>query len=179
LEDDLLSGVPSDRPIAEKIAWAKQAYRESRDRLRADPEIARLLTRFEEQRTASAAAMVEAGLVAMCRFCEEEDGGSCCGAGLERHYEGVLLLVNLLLGVEIPETRRGRSDCLFLGDRGCLLKARQTICVNYLCDLITMKIPTEKLADLQAREGKELDTLFRLCERIKQVLAQAESGKRP
>jgi hypothetical protein len=164
--------IAHNRPIKDKIAWARQCFREAGDRLRADPVVTDLLARLQGEVEASRNAMIDTGMVALCRTCEEEDGGSCCGAGLERHYGGVLLLVNLLLDVEIPETRRGKTDCLFLGDRGCLLKARQTICVNYVCDLITLKTAPEKLAALRDKEGHELDTLFRLCDRIKGLLAQ-------
>lgn len=104
--------------------------------------------------------------------CDRQEGGSCCGAGLEDKYDGILLLINRLAGIAVPGRRQDPGNCFFLGEKGCLLLARHVICVNYLCKKITDRVAHEALIDLREREGEELNTLFQLHERILRLLSQ-------
>lgn len=114
--------------------------------------------------------MAESGIVDECRDCDRREGGSCCGAGLEHHYSGIILLINLLLGVDVPKRRHDPAGCFFLGEKGCTLLARHVICVNYLCKRINDRILPEKIAALRKKEGIELETLFMLQESIRNQL---------
>jgi hypothetical protein len=114
--------------------------------------------------------MIEAGVLTACTHCDEEEGGSCCGAGIENKYTPVLLLINLLLGVTLPDRRISSNSCFFLGPAGCRLKARHVICINYLCTRLQKEIPTWALQSLQAVTGEEMDTIFILHEKIKKNL---------
>lgn len=110
------------------------------------------------------------GIVDCCKECEEKEGGSCCGAGLEKHYSGILLLINLLLGVTLPLEREQPSGCFFLSPTGCLLLARHVLCINYVCNKITSRIKPENLAALREAEGEEILLLFQLNETLKKFL---------
>jgi hypothetical protein len=44
------------------------------------------------------------------------------------------------------------------------------MCVNYLCKKITDRVDSQKIRALREKEGRELDTLFRLHEQIKRCL---------
>lgn len=156
--------------VKEEITWAKRCYLERGDKLVHDTRVVDLLTRFQEAALASHREMAITGVADECRSCEEREGGSCCGAGLENQYKGILLLINLLLGVELPEERGDRSSCFFLGEKGCRLTARHVICVNYLCKKITDHIPPERLKPLRDKEGVQLGFLFLLYEQIKKSL---------
>ncbi len=156
-------------PIEAKIAWAEEQYQRAAE-LRRDPEVARLLPRLADARAASHTAMAATGMIEICRLCEEEEGGSCCGAGIEDRYDGVTLLINLLLGAELPRERRAAADCHFLGDRGCRLPARHVICVNFVCEQISEAIPVERMGALRLREGEELDVAFLLHARLTRLL---------
>ena len=114
--------------------------------------------------------MADIGIFEECRHCEEEEDGSCCGRGLENRYSGILLLINLLLGIELPKNRYNPKSCLFLTNKGCSLLARHVICVNYICKKITQNIDAEKIKFLREKEGRELETLFLLNERIRALL---------
>lgn len=138
----------------------------------ADPAVADLLTRLRKAVADSRQAMVAAGIADECRQCERYEGGSCCGADLENRYTGTLLLINLLLGIELPSKRTAPSNCHFLGHAGCRLLARQVICINYLCRKITDRIDPEPIARLREAEGREVELLFLLNERIKQFLRE-------
>ena len=50
---------------------------------------------------------------AICTACERDGEGSCCGAGFEDRYDGRLLLVNRLLGVQLPKSRLLQARCYF------------------------------------------------------------------
>lgn len=162
--------VSLDSPIEEKIAWAESRRQKAGTRLLADPAVADLLVRFKAAAHASRRRMREAGVEAFCRDCDLLEGGSCCGRGIEARYTGCLLLINLLLNRPLPIKRFDPGGCFFLGPDGCVLTARHVICINYLCEKITSNIAPEILAPLRECEGEEIQTLFLLEERVKQVL---------
>jgi hypothetical protein len=166
-------------PIGDRISWAEECSGALREVLTEDTEISSLLHDLSEAISDSRREMASTGIVEACRECEEEEGGSCCGAGLEDKYDGVLLLINLLLGVELPQRRHDAGSCLFLGEVGCLLKARHVICVNYLCGKAMDRADSSKLKGLREREGRELEILFRLHERIGRILAAAGTRRSP
>ena len=161
---------PLNRPIAERIAWACKCHRDTKDALLEDEAVNHLLARLEGAVGASRREMTVAGVVAVCRHCEEQDGGSCCGAGIEKHYSSLLLLINLLLGARLPERRPDPSSCWFLGPSGCSLAARHTLCVNYLCAKAAEGRDPQKIAALRVREGLEQECLFHLQERLLKLL---------
>jgi hypothetical protein len=159
-----------ESPIEEKIAWAESCFRQAGDQLLRDGQIVGLLTELKEAIRASDRKRAETGIGNECKDCEERDGGSCCGAGLENRYDTTTLVINFLLGAKIPKERYDPVSCLFLGKTGCLLLARHVICVNYLCKKITGNIVHQELLSLQEREGVELELLFLLSERIRERL---------
>lgn len=156
-------------PIQEKIAWAEEYFRRLRDYLLKDKSIVELLNKLSNAIHASRSEMRGTGIAEICRECEQDEGGSCCGAGLENRYNWELLLINLLLDVKLPKKIHEPESCFFLGETGCVLKARHVICVNYVCKKITDRIDPNKLNSLRQKEGEELNTLFLLHERIKKV----------
>ena len=168
--------VPLESPIEVKVAWAEACWREKGDLLLEDRGIADLLGELKTAIHSSHDEMVESGIADECRNCEQMGGGSCCGAGLENHYTGTLLLINLLLDVSIPKQRNDASSCFFLGKRGCQLLARHVICINYLCKTIDSCIDPRKIAALREKEGIEVEALFLLNERIRKKLMDQPSG---
>ncbi|OPX37437.1 MAG: hypothetical protein B1H12_04910 [Desulfobacteraceae bacterium 4484_190.2] len=167
-----INEVSLSSPIEEKIDWAEHCYKSFRGQLIQDKPIVDYLKRLVDAIQASHKEMGEAGILDICMDCEKNEGGSCCGAGLENKYDGWLLLINRLLDVRLPRKRHDKESCFFLGESGCLLKARHVICVNYLCKKITDRIDPDKLNALREKEGIELDILFLLNERLKRILRE-------
>jgi hypothetical protein len=157
-------------PIEEKIARAEGYYRRAKEKLLKDSYISDSLNSLKKAIHASHSAMTSAGIARICRECEQNEGGSCCGAGLENRYDWELLLINLLLDVNLPRKRHDPAGCYFLGKTGCLLQARHVICVNYVCKKITDLIDPQKFYSLREKEGEELNLLFLLHERVKKML---------
>ena len=114
--------------------------------------------------------MLYAGIVELCRECEEKEGGSCCGAGLEKQYSGMLLLINRLLGVTLPNQREEPSSCFFLSSSGCRLVARHVLCINYVCNKITSRIKPDQMAALRKAEGEEILLLFQVNEKLRKLM---------
>ena len=162
--------VSSDSSIEEKISWADACFKKHKESFMGDKKILQLIEEFDKASFESVREMIKIGMVDECRECEEEQGGACCGKGIEDRYSGSLLLINLLLGVKLPAKAPDPKSCFFLGAKGCSLSARHVICVNYICKKITDRIPGEALNRLREKEGTELDILFMLNERIKSVL---------
>lgn len=160
--------------IRMKIRRAREIYKQCGERLEADPRVVRLLEELQTHWRASWQLMEETGIVASCRHCEEEEGGSCCGREIENKYNETLLLLNLLCGLALPDERTHADSCFFLGDSGCLLKIRDVLCVNYLCTAIQKRLSHADLIRVQQTVGTELDTVFLLQETVKRILASRD-----
>ncbi|MCU0588248.1 MAG: hypothetical protein MUF52_08840 [Syntrophobacteraceae bacterium] len=139
----------------------------------------RLMREIESHWKSSWQVMEETGIVDSCRHCEEDDGGSCCGRGIENKYGETLLLLNLLWECDPPDQRRHPDACLFLGDSGCSLKIRDVLCVNYLCLPVQKRLSREELRRVQETVGRELDTVFLLQETVKGLLKSLAEPEDP
>jgi hypothetical protein len=167
----MATGEPSlERRIEDKMAWAKATFLGERNRLLADRNLVELLEALKAAIHRSHEKMLRTGIVDLCRHCEEKEGGSCCGAGLEKHFSGILFLMNLLLGVTLPQEREEPSSCFFLSPTGCRLLARHVLCINYVCNKITSRIKPDQLASLREAEGAEILLLFQVNEKLKKLV---------
>jgi len=154
-------------PVEEKIAWAEDCYERFGNQFFSDRTISDFTERLKRAVQTSRDEMTAAGIDAICRECEENEGGSCCGHGIENRYDGWLLFINLLLKVSLPKKRYDPQSCFFLGKEGCILLARHVICVNYLCKKLTDRIDPGTIKSLRQKEGDELNALFLLHENVK------------
>jgi len=77
-----------------------------------------------------------------------------------------------MLGARLAESENATKSCRFLGERGCVLAARDILCVNYLCIRLQKTIPPEKLLQLQEVNGLEMELLFLLHNRIRNFIRQ-------
>ncbi len=152
--------------IAERIRRARSVEERYGEALRGDAEIRQLMERLETQLSASLRTMIDVGIVAACTRCDEKEGGSCCGAGIEERYGETILLLNLLFGVELPRMHLREDSCFFLGDHGCVLRVRDVLCVNYLCRAVQEGLSRQGRDRLQEAVGAELSTVFELQEAV-------------
>ncbi len=159
--------------VEEKIGEAQALYEAWADRLYGDAGICELLGRLERNIRKSTAAMRSLRVDRACRRCEEEEGGSCCGAGIENYYDPLQLLINLLLHVHLPDRRSFPDSCHFLEAGGCCLKARHVLCVNYLCSKLQQSLSREDVNALQGIVGEELETGFALHEAVRKKVGPA------
>lgn len=159
--------------IFEKIDRARKLYDRCSKRLSESQELSLLLQRYRKEISNTQKMMFELDIVRDCAFCDaNRPGGSCCGAGIEDWYDEILLLVNLLLECDIPENRRGRRDCLFLGEKGCRLMARNYFCVNYLCPRVWKRLTRQELARMQGQAGRELALSWTIADWLKEKVGE-------
>lgn len=156
--------------IIDKINTARELLRTWSDALHAEPSISDRLKELKNKADASSRMAVHSGVADACRRCDQEEGGSCCGAGIENRYTPELLLINLMLGADLPDSKLMKGSCFFLGTRGCTLPARDILCINYLCTRLQKEIPSEELHHLQSITGEEMDFLFRLHNDIRNFI---------
>jgi len=154
--------------IEHKIALAKYVYYEFGELLLNN--LKDYLIKLDSAIESTWRCMRELGITDICRQCALETG-SCCKRWIEDVYDETTLLVNLLLGVKLPEDRFKPDGCFFLGKGGCLLRARESICVTYLCDRILNTIGDKKM-ELYKLAGMELGLLSILKVKLKRFIDQ-------
>jgi hypothetical protein len=167
--------VPSSHcaSIQEKIRLAHNLYLTHKGRLLGSPRISDLLHAVRQSTNATNESMRKLGIIELCRQCDEEGGGSCCGAGIENKYDGVLLLINLLLEASLPEHRYDAASCYFASKLGCVLLVRHVLCVNYLCSRIEQALSHDEIIRVQRVAGSELDRSFMLHQTVKKIINSA------
>ncbi len=161
-------------PIEDKIAWVERKYSALGNIISKDSMIKSLLNKLDSAIRSTRRYMLEIGVVDICRECALQ-GGSCCKKWVENEYDEIVLLINRLLGVNLPTKRFEPEGCFFVGPNGCVLKAREVICVDFLCDKILKHIG-EKEIQLRIIEGEELETLFILREIVKKAIQNSGDG---
>jgi hypothetical protein len=159
-------------PIQKKIRVAQDLFARWGRMLREDRAVEALLARLSQDLESSRQTMVDVGVVAACVDCDGEEGESCCaqGRGFEEKYDPYLLLMNLFLGVSLPEYHARPDGCYFLTRAGCCLRVRLFLCVDFLCPAILNRLSHEELVRLQTVSGHELTSGFLVYDAIKRVI---------
>ena len=158
--------------VSQRIIDAEKLYSQWERELRADPAVLSRIERLERDLDASFKAMADLGVVKECAGCDAETPeGSCCSRGLENKIDTLLLLVNRLIGVPLQGGNRPES-CFFLGANGCLLRVRQTICIDYLCPSLEKHLGSSNLRSFQEISGREVESAFHLMESVKKFFTR-------
>jgi len=154
--------------IEDKIVQVERKYAVLGNIMLNDAEIRHLLNKLDSAIKSTRKYMQEIGVTEVCRECALQ-GKSCCKKWVENEYDEVILLINRLLGVDLPTKRFDPKGCFFVGPNGCVLKAREVICVDFLCEKILKHIGKKEI-QLQIIAGEELETLFTLREKVTKVI---------
>lgn len=153
----MLRNQPVEPGLHRRMALARELFAAHGAALAADPQVARLLAEYHQAILRSHGLMRGEEAFAACADCAGEDGGaSCCFQGAEEWYGELLLLINLLLGVELPGRGEGGQDCFFNSPQGCRLAARFAICLNFFCPQLGERLGEAKLLALRQAVGREL-----------------------
>ena len=119
--------------VEEEISRAKALYHLYGKAMSRDKDLMGLMGRYRKAIMDTRETMQEVGVLSSCSGCADAKPGGCCFEGVEEWYDHVLLLVNLMLGIDVPESRENPGCCIFAGSKGCKLLARYSFCANYLC----------------------------------------------
>jgi hypothetical protein len=142
--------------ISEQIRKAKELYSLYANDILLDGKCSCLLEELNTAIDDSWNLMNELGVVDICSACADEKDGGCCHFGIETCYTGMILFMNLLLGVKIPEQRKLENNCLFVDEHGCRIKARFKTCIYHLCPEIITVLSEYDLFRLRAITNHEI-----------------------
>ncbi len=160
--------------VVRRVERARRLFEMYGEHLLRDEELSSLLQELSNAIEATRDFMKKIGLTDICRRCALEIG-SCCKRWVEDEYDEIILLINLLIGMELPKSRYREDLCFFCGENGCRLKAREVICVNFLCDRAKEGIGFENEIKLQRIEGRELELCFKAREKVRELLSRIEA----
>ncbi|MEW6665640.1 MAG: hypothetical protein AB1512_10540 [Thermodesulfobacteriota bacterium] len=139
-----------------EILAAKRLHTDYGEAMLADPELAPLIERYRGAFLNTRAIMEQEGIFTACAACAARVEGGCCFCGVEEWYDSMLLLINLLLGTQIPLSGNLAEGCLFVGPGGCRLTAKHSFCLNYLCPALKSGLQAGAETRLLAVIGEEL-----------------------
>ena len=157
--------------LEQKLSWARACHQEIGQHLCGDSQASDLLGQLAGAIADTTSARSSTGVARSCLRCYQEEGGTCCGSGIDNNHDALLLLANLLLGARLPPRRAAPEDCRFLGPAGCTLPARQVLCLNYLCRGAEDRVTAAGLVSLRDMEGIEIMAQHRLLVRLSTLAA--------
>jgi hypothetical protein len=160
------------KDIHPSVQPAHALYEYFRKVLLSDTVLHNFLLKLEQNIQETRKEMVVNGMAGECADCFVNGEGTCCGMQTGSKYDRILLLINILLGQDLPLYRQFPEKCYFLRDNGCALKARHVICLNFICKRLRENIQHENIVRFQKISGEELQTLFMVEEYIKKWLSQ-------
>ena len=153
--------------VSSKIALARNLYQKHSQDLLSDKALSEMLIQLDQKIEATQKEMATTGVVAECADCAVQGEGTCCSERTGHKPDITLLLINLLIGKTLPDKAQSTDLCYFLTNRGCSLRARPILCVNFVCSRLREKIPHKVMVHLQQTAGYEMDILFGIEAHIK------------
>ena len=89
-----------------------------------------------------------------CSQCAATPKGGCCSAYMgNENNDALLLLMNILAGVDVRLIGDNGDECCFLAKRGCVLLFKPIFCLNYLCGRIQKESSRDDLTRLEQKSG--------------------------
>ncbi|MDH4319814.1 MAG: hypothetical protein OEV64_15635 [Desulfobulbaceae bacterium] len=143
------------KSVDHKLTAAHQLYVRYKSFFDNDSYITSQLLIIKAKSRLLAEKMLTMDLPALCTQCANREKGGCCSDYMANETDGVLLLINLLMGNSIAKQNRDAESCCFLGSTGCILSPKPMFCLNYNCKAITDMEP-RKVAELLLTAGAVL-----------------------
>ncbi|QJA06385.1 hypothetical protein FVE67_06010 [Thermosulfurimonas marina] len=149
------------------LAEVRKLFPRFQEILEREERMGQLLKALLEAIERSDEAYQDTGAAQLCATCATSGRGTCCVRDMELSVSRELLLINLLVGVKLPENRAFPRGCFFLGPEGCLLKVRPLLCRNFFCPWFRQRFSPENLAYLQEAMEEEARLLFQAEDRLR------------
>ena len=147
--------------VAGKLAGARELYGR-RASLTASPLFQEELECLRQQCFALDRHMQSMSLGQLCSQCAARPGGGCCSAYMADNTDSLLLLINLLLGVQVECRNAVDENCCFLGEHGCFFLVKPIFCLNYNCKNILTSGDAKSLKGLHRLAGAVLSQQTRV-----------------
>lgn len=151
-------------PVSNKIELTRQIFALHGETLLTKPVLREQLANLAENYIALERCMAQANLAPHCKACgDKNESGGCCSRYMADENDVIQLLINLLTGGEVNDTRSDDDndrECCFLNDTGCNLRYKPFFCLNYLCDTIRRTTAATRLNDLATATGRLLQAQY-------------------
>lgn len=156
--------------IENEIEQAKRIFDTNQETLSSCLILTNQLKRYRTAIERTTRTMKEIAMISGCTECAKKTG-SCCFREIEAGYDHVLLLINLMIGIRLPQRREIEGNCYFLGKRGCKLVARDSFCINYICNDLKHSLGRSTVSNFSAIAGEEIFYGWETELAIRQLLA--------
>jgi len=123
--------------VNQKIDSAHQLFSRYGSLFAKDPYISKQLAIISTNNYHLVEQMRAMDLHSLCTRCASTEKGGCCSSYMSNETDGILLLINLLMGNSIDKQHEDDEECCFLGPKGCILLPKPFFCLNYNCKAIT------------------------------------------
>jgi hypothetical protein len=135
--------------VPQKLSCARRLYEQYGTELLTLPGMREKLRNLEVLSQALQLQMASMAMYSLCKACAEKAGGGCCSAYMANETDALLLLLNMLLGVEVTSQRDDAFECCYLGPQGCTLRVKPIFCLNYNCHHILIGNATTVVKNLE------------------------------
>ena len=137
-----------------KLEKASRLAEKYREQLLQQGEIQKQLEKTKVNVLSLDAHMTAMNMGKTCSHCAATPTGGCCSAYMgDENNDALLLLMNILAGIDVKVVCENGVECCFLGDKGCLLLFKPIFCLNYLCHRIQNESDVDDLRQLELKTG--------------------------
>lgn len=161
--------------VREKLTAARQLFSQHGSYLLQQQHIKDTITGLQQHETALDAHMGAMEMGNRCSACAQKTGGGCCSSYMAGNTDAILLLTNLLMGINVTSQHKNDIDCCFLGSHGCILTIKPIFCLNYNCSHIQKAATAEEMRILDKRAGTLLSLQTETEELLLQLINQSQS----
>lgn len=148
--------------VAAKLLEARELQELYGTAMKACPEIREGLVRLHDYALALEAHMQFMQLGRLCSSCASQADGGCCSASMADNTDSIMLLTNMLLGIEVNSAPDHAENCCYLGEQGCLFAIKPFFCLTYNCTHILDSADSISLAGLYRQAGAVMSQQSRL-----------------
>ncbi len=139
-----------------------------------EPDVYKQLELLKDKLTVLDTHMSAMEMGKSCTLCAARQDGGCCSVYMgNENNDALLLLMNILAGVDVQLAIDNGVECCFLGSRGCILRYKPIFCLNYLCGHIKDASTREMLDALDQKSGALLSAQYRMEQVLIHFLQQA------
>jgi hypothetical protein len=149
---------------ADKLAVARNLYMRYAARLTASLLLSEELEILRHHTLALGEHMQSMGMSRICSHCATRNDGGCCSTHMAGNTDALLLLINMLFGIQVQCRNFEDENCCFLGEQGCLFLVKPIFCLNYNCKNI-----------IDSAKSGSLKTLCRLAATVLSQQTKMES----
>jgi hypothetical protein len=154
--------------VEDKLNTARKLYAEHAVNILKQQNIKDRLNQLQQYESALDTHMSDMQMGKRCSACAARAKGGCCSSYMAGNTDAILLLINLLMGVDVVIQHQNKINCCFLGSQGCILPIKPIFCLNYNCTHIQKAASISEMLLLDKRAG----TLLSLQTRIEGILLE-------